>query len=207
MPNLTDEDKKALSLYVDNIFSWRECFNLTSSKDKEDFYNNHIVDSLSLTPILKEYLINFDNNINIDFADYGSGCGIPIIPLYITFQNYNINFYSVEQNHKRCVFLNDTVTQLKKELNYKNSVVVLEKQIKELKQKFDIITFCALSPLKNIEKLLFKTLKDNGYIFAYKGEYLKAKKETDNLSLFDAKIVKLENLYNKERCVVILNKK
>lgn len=205
--SLIKDCDKALFFYSENVMQWKECFNLTSSKTKEEFYNEHILDSISFLPFLKEYLNKFKHKDIIDFADFGSGVGIPIIPLYIILSDLNINFYAIDSNHKKCIFLKDTFLKLQKEFNIINDFFVLEKQIKELNRKFDIITFCAFSQIEKIEKIIFEKLSDDGFIFAYKGSLSKTKKEIQSLSLFNSKIIKLNNVNNKERCVVVLTKK
>ena len=79
--------------------SWNRTHNLVS-KNQTTNLEEHISDSLAISPFLGENVI-----------DLGSGGGLPGIPLAIS--NPNKNFFLVESNTKKGAFLLNVSTKLK----------------------------------------------------------------------------------------------
>ena len=93
--------------------SWNKTHNLVS-KNQATNLDEHITDSLSITPYLRKNII-----------DLGSGGGLPGIPLAII--NPDKNFYLVESNTKKGAFLLNASTRLKL-----SNVTVFNRRIEDL---------------------------------------------------------------------------
>ena len=201
--------QNALSFYADEVMEWKEYFNLTASKDKENFFKFHIDDSLLPLKYIQMYVNDKLNHYNsINFADLGTGAGLPLIPLALLLNDYNIDFYAVERNHKRVIFLNQLIKKLNNENYINNKITVNECDIKDIKNtRFDIVVFRAFRQFCDIEKDISKILKDDGVIFAYKGEIDKTENELKLLKYLDGKIVNLGNIDGHKRCLMILKKR
>ena len=203
--NLTTKQNEALYLYASSVMNWNDCFNLTGAKNTDDFYNTHISSALALSVYIEEYIKPRLWNDNILFADIGSGEGIPLIPLSILLNNYRIQFYAVERSHKRCVFLRYICELLRSKGFINNSIIVNECDLKIVKKKFDIITFCALAKVDKIEKDLIRLLNKDGCIFAPKGRYENALKEISDLDTLKGEIINNDALKDCERTVLKLH--
>ena len=93
--------------------SWNKTHNLVS-KNQATNLDEHITDSLSVTPCLRKNIV-----------DLGSGGGLPGIPLAII--NPDKNFYLVESNTKKGAFLLNTSTRLKL-----SNVTVFNRRIEDM---------------------------------------------------------------------------
>ncbi len=147
-----------------------------------DFVIKHLLDSL--TP-LKYFRDIIDENFTL--CDAGSGAGLPGIPLAIALPEYP--FTLVERSGRRTGFLRNAVamTQLT------SHVEILEQDINEVTQQFDIVTFRAFLPLEKVMDQLSRILKPGGTIGAYKGRRELLEEELDPLSTtWESEIIELK---------------
>ncbi len=145
--------------FIDEVMLFNPKYSLVNAIG-DTFIIKHILDSLSGVNCIKEYS---PKNI----ADVGSGGGFPGIPMSIFFPK--TTFHLIERSGKRCNFLRNAILTLE----LKN-IVVRQCPVEEIKEKFDMVTFRAFTPMEvPITKCLLSILNRRGVIFAYKG-----KKET-----------------------------
>ncbi len=95
---MDNNQKKQIYSYKSLLVSWNRTHNLVS-KSQATNLEEHINDSLSISPFLGENVI-----------DLGSGGGLPGIPLAIS--NPNKKFFLVESNTKKGAFLLNVATKL-----------------------------------------------------------------------------------------------
>lgn len=176
--------------YKNSILENNAKYNLTSIKS-EDFYEKHFLDSLAIYPLLIRELYNSVDNQNQSFlteysedefyyeahsmsdltkessklkiADVGSGAGFPSIPLLIV--NKNLNITMIESNHKKSDFLKSIIDHYA----FANARVICS-NVKEVKEKFDIIVFRAFASIDNFLKNSRSIFSSNAKIFAMKGK-------------------------------------
>ena len=119
------DQRDLLAEYKVNLVAWNKTHNLISKKQAQNI-DDHIVDSLTISPMLKKNII-----------DLGSGGGLPGIPLAIT--NPNKKFYLIESNTKKASFLLHATSCL----DLDNISVInqrIEKvETKNFPQSFDIV--------------------------------------------------------------------
>lgn len=153
-----DYSEKQLNLlneYIDEVMLFNPKYGLVNAKG-DTFIIKHILDSLSGVNEIKKIAPK-------SLADVGSGGGFPGIPLAIFFPE--IEFHLIERSGKRCNFLRNAVLTL----GIKN-VVIRESAVEKIKERFDLVTFRAFTPMEvPITKCLLSLLNNNGVIFAYKG--------------------------------------
>lgn len=99
---------------------------------------------------------------NISVADLGSGAGLPGLVLASLFDRWS--FSLVERMGRRAGFLRNTVAAMNLNLH----VQILQQDLAEVQNSFDIITFRAFRPFKDIICDIDRLLKPNGLVFAYK---------------------------------------
>jgi 16S rRNA (guanine527-N7)-methyltransferase len=95
---LDSKQEKQISTYTSLLVSWNHTHNLVS-KNQATNLEEHISDSLSISPFLGKNII-----------DLGSGGGLPGIPLAIS--NPDKKFFLVESNTKKSAFLLNVSTKL-----------------------------------------------------------------------------------------------
>lgn len=177
--------------YINEIKLFNPTYRLIASND-DDFIAHHLLDCAAPSKLLDE------NGGTI--CDVGSGGGLPGIVLAILLKKRN--FVLVERSAKRCGFLRNVVSLC----NLSNRVEVVEKDLKEVKQKFSLVTFRAVSPLQDIVGELKSIVKEDGAIFAYKGKKEELDKELASLNcLKQTKVVSIKVPFSDaERNIVII---
>jgi 16S rRNA (guanine527-N7)-methyltransferase len=176
------------SLMLENLYSYYEILyvkssetNLISRNDLSRFVEYHILDSLKTACC-------FDYRKDIRILDFGSGCGIPGIPLAISFQNTNTVL--IDSRKLRCDFLS-TVSSVLDSLKISVVCSTLESYPESENHTFDLIITRATVKLFNFFKISRRFLKPGGSLIAIKGETY-----TDELHLLkkhvDSKVFNIE---------------
>lgn len=133
---------KLLPLYKE----WNEKINVISRKDMDNFYERHVLHSLSIAKFAL-----FPSGTKV--LDFGTGGGFPGIPLAIYFPE--VQFHLVDSIGKKITVVNEIV----KELGLRN--ITAEKQrVEALKTKYDFITCRAVTELSAIIKWTRNLLKN-----------------------------------------------
>ncbi|NMC68162.1 MAG: 16S rRNA (guanine(527)-N(7))-methyltransferase RsmG [Spirochaetales bacterium] len=166
--------KNFFDKYKELILEKNELYGLTTVKDDE-FEEKHFYDSLSVLPLIlrKDYK-------NLKIADVGSGAGFPSIPLLLVETDLNIDL--IESNHKKAKFLTEVIDKFSI-----NSAKVICSNVREIREKYDIVIFRAFSSLQDFFKVAKSLLKEGTSIYALKGKINEIEKE-----IF---IVKKQNLW------------
>jgi len=147
---------EGLARYRRELEIWNDRLGLVSLKQPDDLVVKHLLDSLAPWSILEGFGAG-------PMADLGSGAGFPGIPLALTFPGRRTVL--VERMERRAGFLEATLLALGR-----TDVEVLQRTFEEVKERFDLITFRAFTPLEpKIVKKMRKILAPGGRIAAYKG--------------------------------------
>ncbi len=179
-----------LHSYHQLILKWNKKINLVS-RVEEDVIKRHILDSLSIYHFIK----------GRDLLDFGSGAGLPGIPLKIL--NNNISLDIVEAKKKKAVFLRE----VKRELGL-HDVRIYNLDIRQFKpgRLYDVITVRKVGSIKKIVQLTAEFLKDGGRIITFKGEKLPIELEEakESLKRYRLSIIEIENrLFTKGKICVL----
>ena len=102
---LVDHQIKKLQIYSERVVKWNKYINLTGARDSTIFFEQHVIDCLSVISF-------FEKKGSV--IDVGSGCGLPGLILAIALPE--IRVFAVEPLSKRYRFLN----QIRMELDIKN---------------------------------------------------------------------------------------
>ena len=153
------EDKAiVLSSYLDLVMSFNPSLKLVGEKERDEIARRHILDSASAYPVFLE-----NTEAGDQIGDLGSGAGFPGIVLAILFPDRN--FVLIDRMTRRIGFLRI----VKAKLNLEN-VEILDKDIKDVKRNFSVITCRAFRPLSEIgdevvaltsSAILYKAVEDN----------------------------------------------
>jgi 16S rRNA (guanine527-N7)-methyltransferase len=158
--NLSEEQQDKLLTYLYLLFKWNRTFNLSGVRDMSQMLSRHLLDSLSLAPLLTGQCV----------LDVGTGPGLPGIPLAICFPEKR--FLLLDSNGKKTRF----VFQAKLQLGLKN-VEVHHGRVETFKDTshVDTIVTRAFSSLVDMVMLTQHLLRANGSdepprILAMKGQ-------------------------------------
>ena len=158
--SVVEAEDKAMILqkYLDEILLFNPVLKLVGEKDREEIIYRHILDSASSYPVFSSLTKKGDK-----IADLGSGAGLPGIVLAILFPDRN--FVLIDRMTRRIGFLRI----VKAKLNLEN-VEILDKDIKDVKRNFRVITCRAFRPLAEIgdevvaltsSAIFYKAVEDN----------------------------------------------
>ena len=102
-PELSYEQKLKLEL-KSNYKDWNQKINVISRKDIDNFYERHVLHSLSIAKV-----VTFENESRI--IDVGTGGGFPGLPLAILFPN--ANFTLLDSIGKKLKVIDEIASDLK----------------------------------------------------------------------------------------------
>ena len=123
----------------------------------EELVVRHILDCLAPVGIFRLF-----SKPSVRMADLGSGSGLPGLVLSSVFENWDISL--VERMGRRAGFLRNTVAAM----GFGPNVQVVQKDLSEVRNQYDIITFRAFRPFKDIISDLDRILATDGAVLAYK---------------------------------------
>jgi 16S rRNA (guanine527-N7)-methyltransferase len=145
-------DLPRLGQYLALLLDTNQHFNLTSITDPAAAWMRHILDSLTLLPLLAEL------PAGSAIIDVGSGGGLPGIPLAIVLPDYR--FTLLESTGKKADFLRSVAADLKLE-----NVTILNTRAEKAghdpahRERYDIATARAVGPLSVIAELMVPFVK------------------------------------------------
>ena len=171
-----------LSSRLARLFDEIELFNpkyALVSASGEELVIRHILDCLAPVSIFSEYGKRFDAGSRIHMADLGSGSGLPGLVLASVFDDWDISL--VERMGRRAGFLRNTVAVM----GLSSTVQVVQKDLSEVQNQYDIITFRAFRPFKDIVCNLDRILAPHGEILAYKSSEENIREEIQVLNDYD----------------------
>lgn len=157
-----DEHRISLfqALYC-RVVETNQAMNLTRITALPDFLRLHLLDSLSLVPMLQELPVTFS------LLDMGSGAGFPVLPLAVVFPQARL--VAVESVQKKARFIAETAQTLGL-----NNLTVEPRRAEELgqdrrfREQFDVVTARALASLNILVELGLPFLKIQGRLLAMK---------------------------------------
>ncbi len=156
-------DVQQLGKFIDLLLDTNRLFNLTAVKDHSEAWTKHILDSLSLIPLLTDEGVEH-------VIDIGSGGGLPGIPLAITMPQ--ATFSLVESTKKKAVYLDQVVSQLGLD-----NVTVLAERAEHLATPeggfrgiADAVIARAVGHLNVLLELTIPFVKVGGVLIAIKGK-------------------------------------
>ncbi len=143
---------------------WNEKINVISRKDIDNFYERHVLHSLSITT-------QFHFAAGTSVLDLGTGGGFPGIPLAIFFPE--VHFLLADSINKKL----NVVREVANAIGLKN-VTVRHTRAEDIKdQKFDVVVSRAVAPLKDLWRwsrpLLKKGNNYNGLVCLKGGDLTK----------------------------------
>lgn len=158
-----------LELFLQEMGRWNQVHNLTAIEGEKDSIRLHLIDSIAVLPVLRQFLTGPSPKI----ADLGSGGGLPAIPIAILQPEWQLSL--IEAIRKKTAFLQHVRGKLK----LKNIEVLCERvEVAAVQQpaQFDAVISRAFTNLARFLELSLPFLKPDGLVFA-----MKAKRADDEM--------------------------
>jgi len=150
--------QQKLLAFVALLKKWNRTYNLTAIRDEGEMVTQHLLDSLSLLPVLPETSLIGGRR----WADIGSGAGLPGIPLAIARPDLDMTL--VEAVEKKSAFQR----QAKIELGLEN-VAVVGGRVESLPGgQFEAVVSRAFAELTDFVRLAGHLLVPGGRLYAMK---------------------------------------
>ena len=171
---LSQKQVADLNLFMQELERWNRVHNLTSVEGEQASIDLHLIDSIAILPIMREFLPSTQAHI----ADLGSGGGLPAIPIAIAEPNWSISL--IEAVRKKTAFLQN----VKGKLGLANASVYsdrVERVAAREPGKYDAVISRAFTSLDRFLDLAEPFLKPGGLVFA-----MKSKRADEELSAVSA---------------------
>ncbi len=155
---LPENAQAQLLNYLALLKRWNATYNLTAIRDESAMLTQHLLDSLSILPVLQKSALTTRR-----WADVGSGAGLPGIPLAIACPQWQVSL--IETVEKKTAFQR----QAKIELGLAN-LTVLGGRVESLPAgTFDAVIARAFAGLADFVHLAGHLLVAGGALYAMKG--------------------------------------
>jgi 16S rRNA (guanine527-N7)-methyltransferase len=152
--NFTQQQQSLIQIFQDKLLAFNESYNLIGKSTIDDFYNRHVIDSAQI--------INFIDQEQRKFIDFGAGAGFPSIIMAIL--RPDCEFHLIEKSFRKGQFLAimaDIIPNIK---IYQNKIQDLEEV------KYDVVTARAFASLNKIIQLSQRFLTKNSKLILHKGK-------------------------------------
>ncbi len=143
-PEITSQQENRFVQMNELYQHWNSRINVISRKDMDNFYERHVLHSLSIARIIK-----FKAFTNV--MDAGTGGGFPGIPLAIMFPK--VNFYLVDSIRKKIKVVKEVVKELKL-----NNIVAEQVRIEQVNRRFDFVISRAVTDLETFTHLTLNNI-------------------------------------------------
>lgn len=165
--SITREQAEQFQDYMNLLLEWNQKINLTAITEEKEIIVKHFVDSLTVSPFLRE-------QEGHSLADVGTGAGFPGIPLAIIRPDLSITL--VDSLNKRILFLETVCHQLGlqsvRPVHGRAEDVGVDPKYRE---QFDWVTARAVAPMPVLLEYCLPLVRPGGRFLAMKG----GKKEED----------------------------
>lgn len=198
--------RSRLARLYDEIELFNPKYALVNATDK-DLVIRHVLDCLAPVTLFAEYGKRTGAGSEVRMADLGSGSGLPGLVLASVFDSWDISL--VERMGRRAGFLRNTVAAM----GLSSGVRIVQKDLSEVRDQYDIITFRAFRPFKDIISDLDRILAPNGVILAYKSSEENIREEIQTLNDYDGSTFEVREEEYKvpkldaRRCLLIVTRK
>lgn len=173
--------------------------------DGEQLVIRHLLDCLAPVRIFAGY--GKGSTPTLRMADLGSGSGLPGLVLASVFDKWDISL--VERMGRRAGFLRNTVAVM----GLSSGVQVVQKDLSEVQDQYDIISFRAFRPFKDIVSDLDRILAPGGVILAYKSSEENIREEIQALEDYGCGAFEVRTeayavpMLDARRCLLIVSRK
>jgi 16S rRNA (guanine527-N7)-methyltransferase len=142
-----------LKVLMSLLAKWNSVYNLTARSDEKVWVSHHLLDSLSIVPILPVGRL----------VDVGSGAGFPGLPIAVADPDREIVL--LDSNQKKSAFLRHAVAEMRLD---NVSVETVRVEAYKPPRAFDIVVSRAFSSLADFVRLAGHLCSNGGRLLAMK---------------------------------------
>jgi 16S rRNA (guanine527-N7)-methyltransferase len=161
----TQAQLEALEIHRAELERWNRGYGFVKARGDE-LVIRHFLDSLAGLSVIAGL------SPRRTILDVGSGAGFPGLPLAVFLENCTLTL--LERSAKRAAFLANVVLLLGL-----RHVRVEQRQLAELGERFDLVTFRAFTPLDRDLPVLRRAVSPEGHLAAYKGRRENIRRELE----------------------------
>lgn len=197
---LEPSEMSRLHRYLELLYVANQQFNLTAIRDPAQAWIRHVLDSLTLLPLLSSIQAK-------RIADVGSGAGLPGIVLAIIMPS--VHFTLIEATGKKARFL----TQVANDLELENVEVVNQRaevvgqDYQRHRAMYDAVIARAVGPLPVLLELTVPLAREGGFVLAIKGERAEDEIESAKQALHRLHVSVVDVLRTPTNSVVVIEKR
>ncbi len=147
--------RETLLAYTDLLLKWNRTHNLTAITEPKEVVSKHLLDSLSMLPVLPEG----------DLLDVGTGAGFPGLPIAVMQPSRSVVL--LDSSSKKTAFL----LEVKRQFALTNIEVVCARVEAYSGQRFPLITARAFAATAELLAATSHLLDDGGRWVLMKGRY------------------------------------
>lgn len=153
-----------LMAYQAELLKWNAAYNLTAVRDPAEMVTRHLLDSLSLLPVLDHLAARLPPD-GVRLLDVGAGPGLPCIPLAIARPQWQVT--GLDSNGKKARFMRHAQRTLALP-----RFEVIEGRVEEVpaESRYALITSRAFASLADFFQLTAHLLAADGIWIAMKGK-------------------------------------
>jgi 16S rRNA (guanine527-N7)-methyltransferase len=151
----TEQQQGKLIVLLEQLLKWNKAYNLTSITDPVEALKLHLLDSLSVAPLVTQEQV----------IDVGTGPGFPGLPLAIL--KPNSQFTLLDSNSKKIRF----ITQVKHQLGLANVEAVHARVEEYTAKQFPAVISRAFASIEDMVNLTRHLLAENGRWLAMKAQF------------------------------------
>jgi 16S rRNA (guanine527-N7)-methyltransferase len=161
--NLSNKSIADLELFLQEMGRWNQVHNLTAIEGEKDSIRLHLIDSIAVLPVMRQFL----QSVSPRIADLGSGGGLPAIPIAIVQPSWQLSL--IEAVRKKTAFLQ----HIRGKLRLQNIQVIsdrVENVAMQQSGQYDAVISRAFTHLARFLNLALPLLKPDGLVFAMKSK-------------------------------------
>jgi 16S rRNA (guanine527-N7)-methyltransferase len=186
----TEEELACLAEYLQRLMEANRGFNLTAIRDRDTAWRRHIIDSLTLLPLLEGL------SAGSRLIDVGSGGGLPGIPVAIARGDLRVTL--LETTGKKARFLEQCSQAMRlQNVDVVNARAEAVGQDRRHRQHYEVAMARAIGPLRELLEYTLPLVKVGGRVLAMKGPRVREELEPakNALALLGASEVEVFEAY------------
>ena len=154
LSSLSPDALEQFRTYLDLLLKWNSCLNLTAIRDPETILRRHFVECIQCAQTFPELE-------NATLLDFGSGAGLPGIPIAICRPDFHVTL--AESQRKKAAFLREVIRTLGL------SAEVFDGRVEALPEnrQFAIVTLRAVDRMREACQAALPRVEGNGRILLF----------------------------------------